>query len=185
MKAKNNLFITSLPFVLVSFMLIVFLVYPTFQDVKHLSGEIASNKERISFLYMQNNELNSFKKNMSAYSLNLNRAEKVFMDPANPVEFVKFLEKAASSLGIQVVINLINTNQGTNVPESAFQVYAVGNLQAMVKFSEQLEHGPYLLSVSRLSLSKELEGTKDISPSASTVGATFIVKIIDKIPQSS
>ena len=184
MKLPNKIYSTAAIFTLIALLLVVFLIYPTFRDIKHTSQEIVSGKEKTAFLYQQNKELDDFKKKYKDYEANLGAIDQLFIDPKNPVDFIKFLESTSSRLNVALDINVITgakKESPAGSSDSSFQIYARGNFANVLKFAEQMETGPYLLVVKSLSIGKlTQEEGKEAKPLPGMVGAHFVVEVVTK-----
>jgi len=177
MKTQNKIYSTSAFFVVTVTLLIVFLIYPTFRDFREKSREILYNKEKTVFLHMQKQELDNFEQNFKNYQANLNKIEKLFIDPKNPVDFIRFLEQTSYSLNLDVDINLVKdiTKEQTNTQLSYFQIYSKGDFNDILEFFEKIENGPYLLQINKLTLDA---GNSD--ESSSMVEASFLIQVTNK-----
>src|SRR3989344_12774 len=156
MKIQNKIYLTLVIFTLISLILILFLIYPTFADIKKGSEEVLLSREKVTFIYTQNEELDKFKENFDSYKTNLNQIDDLFIDPRNPVDFLKFLEETSSSLNVNIDINLIDNNKeeksANNPLFSSFKVGASGEFKNILKFYKKLENSPYLLQINNLSI---------------------------------
>lgn len=182
MKVKNKIYFTSVIFALVCLILTLFLVYPTLKDIKNISDGIYSDKKEAALIYQQSNELDSFKKDLNSYKANLDKIDGLFIDPKNPVEFLKFLENTAYVSGVIVDINLVQNEKKTEVSNSLsslFQVDAKGDFSSMLFFAEKLESGPYLARIQNLSMSKEVQVGKDQKP-VNITSAHFLLEVLYK-----
>lgn len=178
MNLKNRIYSTFGLFVVITLLLVAFLIYPTFRDISEVSREILYNKEKTVFLHTQNQELDNFKKSFDSYQANLNKVENLFIDPKNPVDFVRFIEKTSSNLNLEVDINLVkdSTKEQTSNPQfSSFQIYTKGNFTSILEFSEKIEHGPYLLQINKLALDADHDQS-----ASSMVGANFLVQVMNR-----
>lgn len=179
MKNIKKLYSPLIIFSLISLSLIVFLIYPTFSDIKKSSKEVVLSKEMISNIFVQDRQLESFKKSFSQYETNLTKADRMFVDPENPVEFIKFLEKTAFGLGISININLDvdSKEKDSEFLLSSFRISAKGVLPNILEFSQKLENGPYLLKINQLSLDNNLS---EAERENKMVWANFLINVLNK-----
>ncbi|MSU60445.1 MAG: hypothetical protein EXS52_00830 [Candidatus Staskawiczbacteria bacterium] len=100
MDVKNKIYITITLFSAAALTLIALLVYPTFKDIKNISGEILLKRVEASSMDFQNRALDNFKKKYKEYGSNLVKINQSFVDIKNPVDFIEFLEKTATESDI-------------------------------------------------------------------------------------
>ncbi len=176
MKEINKSYIISGVFLLVALILIVFLIYPTFQDVQDSSSQIAATKQQIALLDAQNLDLVSFKENYPGYKNNLDTIENLFVDPNNPVDFIKFLEGSADNANLNSDISIVNAsgNNPSNPQPLIFEVITKGNLKNILNFSEKIEQGPYLLTIQNVTLRK----VNQLDNSGKVIGSSFSVDFL-------
>ncbi len=182
MKTGKKIYIIIIIFAFIILSLIVFLIYPTFKSIKDGSEEILSSKNKTISINAETMELDSFKKNYKNYKPNLDKIDQLFVDLANLVDFIKFLEKVALDSGINADINLVNSKQEkiNNFPVVLFQVSAKGDFLNMLKFIDKLETGPYLIRIENLTFKKsEKEITEDKNIS-SILDSDFLIGVATK-----
>lgn len=180
MNFKNRLYLILIIFTLVSVLIIIFLVYPLFLDIKNISKEILSNKEESAFLQDQSQEFDSFKNKLNRYEPDLHSMEQLFINPKDPVTFIEFLESTSSDSNVELMINLVkNTAKDSldNPQVSYFQVDAKGSFQNILLFFQKIEKGPYLLKINKVSMSAS-EKTNQSSESTNLVEAVFVIQPI-------
>ena len=118
--------------------------------------------------------MESFQKNYEAYKTNLEKIDGMFVDPKNPVEFIEFLEKVASENKIKSDISLMQAlvKENKSGPSFlAFQITCEGNFSDVIRFSEKLENGIYLIDIQNLMVKKA-------EASAGKVKATFLLNAV-------
>lgn len=172
-KNKTKIYTIIALFLLLSIVMIVFLVYPALKDIKKTSKEIVSNREGLKFIEVQNTELENFKKNYKNYEPNLKKIDQLFIDPNNPVSFIKFLEKTALDLNIDPEINLsyqFSQEDLKNQAKTEFQIFTKGSFSNILRFSEKIENGPYLVKIKSLTMGKS-EGSNNL------VEANFLIEV--------
>lgn len=176
MKVKNKIYITLILFILVTAILIIFLIYPTFKDIQKSSSSILSDRQKTASLYTQSQELINFEKKLPVYQDNLNKLEKVFVDPKNPVSLVKFLEQTSSYLNLAVDINLVEGTKESdkNAQFSNFYINSKGTFLNILNFVEKIENGPYLIQVNKLTIDSEISGESDV------IEANLLIQVINK-----
>lgn len=179
MRIQNKIYSTSTIFILTSLVLIVFLIYPIFKDIQKGFAKIPVNKQKMAYIYTESKELENFKKNLADYETNLKKADQSLLDAKNPIDFIKFLEKISSELNLDININLVSSKKEEKSLNSNFQIHVEGAFQDIIKFSQRLEAGPYLLKINSLLINKDKQDEKEKRFSG-TVSAIFLVEVVNK-----
>ena len=187
MKNKNKIFIYSAIFSLAGLAIILFLIAPVFQNIDKNSRKLFSDKESLLLLSEQVKEMDSFQKNYEAYKTSLEKIDALFVDPKNPVEFIKFLEDAASENKIESGISLMQSLSKESKSGQAylsFQMACEGDFSDIIAFSEKLENGPYLIDIQNLMVKKAessvQSGKKTAVLSPQKTKAFFLINIITR-----
>jgi len=183
MKTKNKIYQIIIIFLLIALFLVVFLIYPTLKDIKNNSKQILSNKGQLLFIDAENMELDNFKQGYKDYEPNLKKIDQLFIDPQNPIDFIKFLEKTASNSNISVEINLIppqKNKNGDDPPTTFFQIYTKGDFLNILKFSERLEMGYYLIRINSFTIKKSDQSIGEDKSFSNRVDADFSIETINK-----
>lgn len=174
MKNNNKIYITLLIFALVSLVLIVFFVWPLFKEIEKNSDDLISAKNNIVVLGIQNSETGNFKKNYVTYKPNLDKIDQLFMDPVNPVDFIKFLEDTAGDSQITSQISLQpapKSSQQTSQNFILFQFSTTGNFSSVLDFAKKIEAGPYLIEIENLTI----QNSRTYASSSPQGGSSIIV----------
>lgn len=183
MKTKTGIYTIIIFFSAVSIFVIVFLIYPALRDIENSSKEILSNKEGLNFINAQNAELDNFKKNYKDYEPNLKKTEQLFVNPKNPISLIEFLEKMASNLNIVTEIHLnypANNENSNKTIATEFQISAKGNFLDILKFSEKVETGPYLIKINNLTIKKLDQNLDNAKNSDNLVEANFLAEAMNQ-----
>lgn len=182
MKIKNKIYIIVVFFGLITLFLFVFLVFPFFKNIKNNSDNLFSKKQSIAIFKNQATEVENFKKKYDEYRPNLERIDQLFIDLENPVDFIEFLEKTASSSGIESEISLSPYSLKQEDEFSiTFQFFSSGNFLKILEFTKALESGPYLIEIKNLIIkNSETESTSE-NNNSERVNATFLIKAFSKL----
>ena len=92
MKRNNKFYITVSFLLIIVLFLIIFVIYPLVVGIINNSNDLISAKNNILTQETQIKEINKFKENYKIYQPNLEKIDQMFIDPSNPVDFIKFLE---------------------------------------------------------------------------------------------
>lgn len=162
---NNKIYIILSVFALISLFLIVFLIWPLFNEIKKNSQDLISARNSMVTLSAQTSETDKFKKNYDGYKLNFERIDQLFIDPNNPVNFIEFLERTANNSGITSQISLpLSSKESKDF--IIFQLSSKGSFEGVLNFLEKIESGPYLIEV----------GSLNIKNSVNVVDASFTIK---------
>src|SRR3989344_6683896 len=91
--AKNSIYTATSIFGLVILISILFVIIPLLGEIKKNSNDIVVRKASLILLESQASEIGKFKNNYELYKPNFNKIDQLYVDPKNPVDFFKFLEK--------------------------------------------------------------------------------------------
>jgi len=178
MKNNNKIITLSAIFAAASLSLILFIILPLWQGIKKDSADLIAAKDNQVTLFAQSKEMEAFKKNYNIYKPNLDKIDNMFIDPANPVDLIKFLEGTAYNSQISSQISLLpsaNSSQKAEQNFVNFQFSSKGEFSRILDFSKKIEAGPYLIEISSLTIQNS--DTKDASASPSRkVDAAFVIK---------
>lgn len=186
MNSNNKIYIISSVFALAALLLFVFYIWPISKEIEQNSQDLISAKNDITTLGAQINETENFKKNYATYKPNLDKIDGLFIDPKNPVDFIKFLEDTASASQITSQISLPPSSE--NSPQFViFQLSSRGSFSGVLNFSKKIEAGPYLIEIENLTIQNSQGLTngggavsfpKDYS--SRIVDAIFTIKVFTK-----
>jgi len=168
MKNLKRVYVIIASFFIIILFMIVFLVYVPLKEVKDYSHAIFLNKNRDIFLSLQDKQLHNFKNEYANYKPNLDEIDLLFIDPSNPVKFIEFLEKTASQYNLLADVAIASSNvkkesSSSDLPAIIFSVYAKGNFLDIIKFSEKLETGPYLVEIQNLKINRPEQKTEKVN----------------------
>jgi len=147
------------------------------KGIEKNSGDLISAKNNIAALNTQISGAENFKKNYVDLKPNLDKISQMFVDPENPVDFIKFLEDTAYACQITSKISLadISGSDAKNKQDFiVFQFFSSGYFPEMLNFSKKIEAGPYLVEVENLTI----QNAKDAKDGK--VDATFTIKAFIK-----
>ncbi len=152
MEIKKQIYIIVSAFFLLAIFLVLFLVYPLSKEITQSSGELVSQINSRLALKSQYDQALNFKQKYESYQQNLNKADDLFIDPQNPVDFIEFLEKTASDSGIKLQISAPSFSKEETLPYESFQLSSSGSFPNTAKFISQLETGRYLIQIKNLNI---------------------------------
>lgn len=174
MNTKNKIIFSSILFIFLDILLIVFLIYPLLKDVKIYSQEIVLKKGEIKTLENKIIKIEEFKKNYNEIKKNLDRIEGLFVNFEAPIDFISFLEKNSKDLSIKISLSRAEKNDKP-WPSLSFLINVSGSFQNFLKFFEKIELSPYLVEIKNLNIKKLSPGS-----SGEEIEANFLIKIFAK-----
>ncbi len=176
---KNNTFKVSVIFGLLVLSLVLFLIWPLLSSISDSSQDLFSEKNDTAVLKIQSDEIENFKKVYEVYKPDLEKIGQLFIDPKNPVDFIKFLETSASDSNIKLQVSLAGGSKDQSVV--GFQLFASENFTKILDFSRKLENGPYLVEIQSIAIKNAGANvaTAENSPSGK-VDATFLINVFAK-----
>lgn len=180
MKIKiNKIYLLSFIFTVLALLVIVFLVVPALQDIKKASNQIVANKAVLLFTDKQSQGVEDFKNSYKTYQSDFKKIDELLIDPKNLVDFIRFLETSASDSDVDLGVNIIPSSKKemiNNLPVTIFDIAAKGGFLNIVRFSEALEKGPYLVRVQSL----RVEKPGAVASPAGELEARLLVNVVSK-----
>lgn len=180
MAIKKRIYLTLIIFAFLIILIIVFIVFPLFGEIKNNSKELIVQKEKFVVLETKIANLEKFKVLQADLQYFLKEIDNLFVDPIVPVEFIGFLENTSEKSGLETEIMPVGSDKKMEKgfwPYLTFQITSSGSFSNFLKFLEKIENGPYLIEVQNLSISK-LTGDKDIV--FDKVRVAFSIKVFVK-----
>ncbi len=160
--------------------LILFAIWPLVTQIQDNSATLLSEKNDAAVLKMQSDEIEHFKAVYQNYKPNLDKTDQLFVDPQNPVDFIKFLEDTAAISSVKAQISLVPSGSPKNQTMLTFQLLCNDNFLNILHFLESLENGPYLLEIKDISIKNaDLDKTAKNYPSGN-VSANFSINAFTK-----
>lgn len=154
MISQNKITISLIIFFLSVILLIIFVIYPLFGEIKENSKELILHKKNMTTLQLKIKNLENFKSLYEKYRPSLEKIDNLFVDPEVPVEFIAFLERTAEETQVGIKISSISLGKNANDPWSfnAFQITSNSSFATFLKFLEKLETSPYLVRIQNLNI---------------------------------
>ncbi|MCX6723774.1 MAG: hypothetical protein NT155_01205 [Candidatus Staskawiczbacteria bacterium] len=141
-----------LAFATVVLILIAFVIWPTLKSIEKNSKDLISAKNSVATLAAQNKETQNFKKDYESYKPNLTKIDQLFVDQADPVNFIEFLEDAANNHQVSLQISLPSGPQDSTQQYAIFQIACKGSFSNILDFMKDIETGAYLIDVESASI---------------------------------
>jgi len=159
--------ITSVVFLSVLIILLIILVIsPLFLEIKEISRDFPVQKQNLMVLEKKLEDLQEFKRNLPEISPNLEKINRLFIDPEVPIDFRLFLENAAQDSGVFLEISLASSPQIPDTdpwPSTSFNLTSAGSFSSFCIFLERLQSGPYLIEFQGLNITKLTEAELNFS----------------------
>lgn len=135
-------------------LIFVFLIYPTFSEIKKSSQDFLSQKEKLTSLETKAENLEKFQTYYQEIKSNLEKIDKLFVNPEVPVDFISFLEE--TSRDSDVAIKIAPGSLAKTAPWSSlfFQIATVSSFPNFLKFLEKLESSIYLIEIQNLNIAR-------------------------------
>jgi len=159
-KTNISIFISTISVVLI----VVFAIYPLFQEIRKNSKELISQKEGLLVLENKMNDLEQFKIIYKGLAETLKGIDNSLADSEVPIDFISFLENGArmSKLSIEISPGPIEKNKKGLWDSLNFQITAQGVFPDFLKFLKRLENGPYLIEIKNINISISKSESKEV-----------------------
>ena len=183
---KRKIFFILISIILIAFILMLLLVIFLMKDIQRNSQEFLLGRKTLTSMEREFQEFENFEKNAAFYQSNLEKLDKLFLNPEVPVDFVQFLEEESKNLGLLIKISpSVITSREDDIWESiGFQILLTGSFPNCLKFLEKLQISPWLLEVQMTEVKRitekelQFEGFKDFS--LGDVSFSIILKVYTK-----
>ncbi len=152
LKNKTNLSVAI--FIILVILIIVFVVSPTFKDIRNNSQELISGKEKLASLESKIGNLNKLKATYKEFEPKLAEIDELFVNSELPVEFISFLEKIAKDIKVDIKISPAPLGGKDTWSFISFQISAISSFPNFLSFLEKLETAPYLIEIQNLNISQ-------------------------------
>ena len=180
---KNKINLSIIIFLLLAILLVVFVIYPLFKEIKSNSEELVSQKKELATLEAKIDYLEKFKilyKNLEEI---LEKIENLFVNPEIPIEFISFLEKKAEDcqMTIQIAPSIYKEEiEKDHWAYLSLQISTVSSFPNFLKFLEKLESSIYLIEIQNLNINKSTKTELEGLPSIDNVQSDFFLKVFTK-----
>ncbi|MDI6603243.1 MAG: GspMb/PilO family protein [Patescibacteria group bacterium] len=183
MTFKKKIIISIVFFLTLSILLIVFVIYPLFLEIKKISQDFLAQKQELIAFEKKAENLEKFKILFSEISPDLEKIDNLFVNPEIPVDFILFLEKISQDSGLSLKISsgLPLKTEKDSWPSLSFQLNLAGSFPNLVKFLEKLESNLYLIEIQNLTITRlsetELKSKEFEIYSLGDVKASLSIKV--------
>ena len=150
--SKKNL-LPSIVFA-VSLLLIIIGIYYLVNDIITNSKELANQKKEMLTQRKNEENISKIRKEYEENFPDLLKIENLFVSADNPLPFIDFLEKNASSEGVSYKVSSTVLNTGKEGKYFVFNVSTISSYPQFFKFLVKIEKGPYLTQVYNLNLKR-------------------------------
>ena len=182
MSVKKNIYIILAIFGLVIASLAAFFVGPLMTQIQTNAQNLLAAKDNTAGFQVQNDEIINFKKEYDTLQPHLTTIDQLFVDPQNPVNFIKFLENTAINSQINSKNSLVPNSSSTNQKNITFQIAIIdANFINVAYFVEKLEQGPYLIEIENITTKLTEQGeSESIKNPLGRVDATLTLNAFAK-----
>jgi Tfp pilus assembly protein PilO len=178
--AQKKIFFSILISITILAVILGFLIWPLFSQVKSFATIILTQKSTLKLLQDQVTTLEDFQKNYNLYSGQFQRIANGFVNQEVPLNFIEYLEALGRSNNLEVVINNMgfdSKNKKDALTALDFQVNAKGVVSNSLRFLEQLENGTWFLEIRQMNLEKEILDPDQPKPKESAVSLSLSLSV--------
>lgn len=156
----------------------VFIIQPLISQIRKESNDFIFQKNQLAELEARIQNLKKFQQKYPLYQENLARINTLFINPAEPINFIEFLEKTAfnSQLSIEILPFSPAKLEDDPWPSINFRLSLVGYPSNFLKFLEKLESAPYLIEILNLDIERVAEDEED-EEDEEDVRANLLIKV--------
>ena len=183
---KRKIFFILISIILIVFISMLLLVIFLIKDIQRNSQEFLLERKTLTLMEREFQEFENFEKNFAFYQSNLEKLDKLFLNPEVPIDFVQFLEEESKNIGLLIKISpsIITSRESDPWESIGFQILLTGSFPNCLKFLEKLQVSPWLLEVQMTEVKRitekefQLERLKDFS--LGDVSFSVILKVYTK-----
>lgn len=175
---SSKVYKTLILFGLIVSALIALFVWPIFRDIKRNSNAFIEGKNNLAELKNKIVAVANFQRNYADYAIVLDKMNSLFVDPNNPVDFIEYLEGAAARYNTKIGISFPTFLQGEAENQIVLTFFVTGEFSDILKFSENLENGPYLITIEGLDIQRKDDNS--FNANTASINANFSIKALVK-----
>mgnify|MGYP006290824417 CR=1 FL=1 len=186
MTSKKQLILTSVIFGLVAVVLVFIILKPLRAKLEKASGEYALAKKDLGTIENRREDLKKAQEDYKGVEKDLDSVRQFFVDPAAPLELLRFLEERASHSNLSIAISPYNFKEDEKADfweTIGLQLSLSGSFSGFLAFLEELENSFYLIEVQSLSVDKLSEKSirgEDKEIPADAVRSNLVIRILTR-----
>lgn len=155
MAPKRKTHITLAVFSGITFLIIVFLIYPLFQEIKKESEELLLVTREQSLFAQRKEDIKRIRGILQEHKGDFEKMESLFINAEEPLSFINFLEEQALSSGVSFKISSLGLEKKeTPWPSFYLKIETTGPFTNFLRFLERIESAPYLIKIVDLNISR-------------------------------
>jgi len=156
MEVRKQIRIIVLSGLILVLLLLWFFIVPQIKAVKKAARAYAIQKNVISILEAQKQSFENYKKNYPSYEKTIERIQGGFVNPQEPLVFIEFLEREATTTNLQINISPFETkiNKEDLWKSTGFRIKLAGSFSSFLTFLSHLEQSQFLVDVSSVNVEK-------------------------------
>lgn len=172
MSPNKKTIVFSIIFGIATLALIFVVINPLFKGIKKSSEEFITARKELVLSKEQAEKFEEFKEVYKELKPNLEKIDKLFINPEIPIDLIKFWEKQAKDSELSIKISPVFIDMPENDPwkSMGFRLTLIGSFPDFLKFLEKTETSPYLIEIQNLNAEKTIQG----------VSVTLITKVYTK-----
>lgn len=184
MSQRKKTIITSIVFGVIILLLIFLGFLPLVREIGKNSRQLIEAKRDLLLSGQKSGSIEGVSKRYDELEPNLEKVEGLFIDKGAPIDLIKFWEKTALDLAIDIDISPSGSGKKEGDPWDSliFNINLTGSFDKCLRFIEKNENSPYLLLTRSLNI-KTSGVLNPSSPSYSPsedVSAVLTVKVFAK-----
>ena len=172
---KKKTYITLAAFSSIHLLLILFVIFPLFQDITKGAKELLSKREKLASLEVKTQKAAVLRKKLQVLKSDLEKIQNLFVDFQMPIEFLQFLEETAKNCDVSVDISLL----GKREKELDLRLSLIGTFPNCLKFLDKLESAPYLVKIGDFT-ARKLEKIEQKEASMQNVKFDFSIEVLTR-----
>jgi len=138
----------------ISLVFTITVVLPLFNGIKEASNDLFCQKAALASFEAKTQNIQDFKVLYETEENNLTKIDDLFINSAEPINFIEFLEEESFNENLTIEISPLapQTIKDDIWPSMNFKLNLFGSFPDFLKFFDKLEASPYLIEILNLNL---------------------------------
>lgn len=138
------------------------LMLPLIKSIRASVQLVATQREEFARVQILKDEIRRFKVFTERHGDDISAVRSSFVDPATPIDFVKFLERNASQGNVKLTVapGVVKKESGNARSFLEFQISGTGPYPGVITMLKNTERAPFMVSLSSVSIQRTEQGTR-------------------------
>lgn len=137
-------------------------ILPLVKNIRASVQLAVAQREEFARVQILKDEIRRFRVFTERYGDDIAAVRSSFIDPATPIDFVKFLERNASQGNVKLTVapGVVKKESGNARPFLEFQISGTGPYPGVITMLKSTERAPFMVSLSSASIQRTEQGAR-------------------------